>query len=445
MCTYYSASIEQIVDAVRPSNAQMAYRHSVITMLRKQVRLSLNANAFPSGLHDILCSLPDDPISISPIIGKAQLSSWHICLADRLNLLNDRLATSGNVELVYPDEEELLLNLPEDYHHALRHEISNVSHSKLNMNFCVHLNVDTSTEVELLANSRHEICMLAFLQEVASLVGQNELFKRSLLLIRAWWFYETAAYVGTPIKHYLKEIDLCIMVCAVFNQYHARISSPLQALCLFLAEYSAYDGATHAITLQGIVPFKSPTSSQPMLLDAQPTHLISCEVIERHWNLFNLSAATVDACEYEQFLRSSSSDDVHNDDPDGVMTGGAASMLAGLRPEHDVQLRSAPGGIEKVNMKSLSNHNLHYFERQLFNIVNPFNHTNMLVEKLSSRRQMRLHKAFEIGAVDLTVYLRQSINNANNSGDILHFFPNLLARFSDTFSATRTGESQAST
>ena len=64
----------------------------------------------------------------------------------------------------------------------------------------------------------------------------------------------SSGYVGCVIKYYLPDFSLCIMVCAIFNQYHAQIASPLQALCLFLTEYSGYDGATHAITLQGLVP-----------------------------------------------------------------------------------------------------------------------------------------------------------------------------------------------
>ncbi len=433
MCAYYSAAVDQILRAVRPNNAQMQYRASVISMLKKQVRLCLNSNALPTGLHDILCSLPDDPINVSVVLSKNLLTNWHICLVDRLNLVNERLATTGNFDMVFAEEEEQLMYLPDDYSSPMRHEVTHMTHNKLNMNFSIQLNVDNSCEVELLANNRHDLCMLAFVEEFASLVGKEDLFKRSLLLIRAWWHYETAAYVGTPIKHYLKDSNICVMVCAIFNQFHMRISSPLQALCLFLAEYSAYDGATQAITLQGIVPFKSATSSQPLLLDAQPSHLVSCEIIEKYWNLFNLSSASADSTGYENIIRSTSSDDYFQDDPNGLSIAAASAIV--LSVDHD---RSAPGGIEKINMKNLSSHNLHYFERQLFSVVHPFCHTNMVQEKLSSRRQMRLHKAFQIGASEMTVYLKQSTANANNSKDILNYFPSVLARFDEVFANHKT-------
>mmetsp|Transcript_62739 Transcript_62739/g.110821 ORF Transcript_62739/g.110821 Transcript_62739/m.110821 type:complete len:1342 (-) Transcript_62739:1184-5209(-) len=433
MSAYYSAAVDQILRAVRPNNAQMQYRASVISMLKKQVRLCLNSNAMPTGLHDILCSLPDDPINVSVVLSKNLLTNWHICLVDRLNLVNERLATTGNFDMVFAEEEEQLMYLPDDYSSPMRHEVTHMTHNKLNMNFSIQLNVDNSCEVEVLANNRHDLCMLAFVEEFASLVGKEDLFKRSLLLIRAWWHYETAAYVGTPIKHYLKDSNICVMVCAIFNQFHMRISSPLQALCLFLAEYSAYDGATQAITLQGIVPFKSATSSQPLLLDAQPSHLVSCEIIEKYWNLFNLSSASADSTGYENIIRSTSSDDYFQDDTNGLSIAAASAVV--LSVDHD---RSAPGGIEKINMKNLSSHNLHYFERQLFSVVHPFCHTNMVQEKLSSRRQMRLHKAFQIGASEMTVYLKQSTHNANNAKDILNYFPSVLARFDEVFAHNKT-------
>ena len=78
------------------------------------------------------------------------------------------------------------------------------------------------------------------------------------------------------------------MVCALFNQYYRRINSPLQALCLFLAEYSAYDGSTHAITLQGIVPFKATDGHELSLSPIHRGHLYSPLILDKYCQLFNL-------------------------------------------------------------------------------------------------------------------------------------------------------------
>jgi hypothetical protein len=72
-----------------------------------------------------------------------------------------------------------------------RHTLSNVTFSKHNMGFKLVCLVDECVEAEVVFNNRNDLCMLAFTDEVDALVGKNHLFKRSILLIRAWWFYET--------------------------------------------------------------------------------------------------------------------------------------------------------------------------------------------------------------------------------------------------------------
>mmetsp|Transcript_29520 Transcript_29520/g.49829 ORF Transcript_29520/g.49829 Transcript_29520/m.49829 type:complete len:909 (+) Transcript_29520:331-3057(+) len=346
------------------------------------------------------------------------------------------------------DGKDHLEFLQEDFRPSLRHLLGPANQAKDSVSNYVRFLLDHSG-IEVYANKRQDICMLAFLEELAGLVGKNHLFKHSLILIRIWWNYETTHYVGTSIHHYLSEFSVCIMVCAIFNRYHSRINSPLQALCLFLAEYATYDGNTQAITLQGIVPFRSPSSSQPQLLEVHPSHLIDRNIIEKYWALFNVNDVDVDAKDYENVLRnnvsnSTSSDDDGDGDGDDdhddekvdnskdqqeleFDDGGKVSRLdrivstgsSGSRsPSSPASVeKSAPGGIEKIAMKTLSSHNLHYFDRQLFNVVHPFNHTNMMEEKLSPRRQMRIIKAIQTAATNIQVYLKQKKTNVHQDQD----------------------------
>ena len=55
--------------------------------------------------------------------------------------------------------------------------------------------------------------------------------------MRAWWAYEASSYVGVSTKNFLADPVLCVMLIGVFNQYHAVLHQPLQALAIFLAEY----------------------------------------------------------------------------------------------------------------------------------------------------------------------------------------------------------------
>ena len=152
------------------------------------------------------------------------------------------------------------------------------------------------SRVLLTANQREQLCFAAFLEEVDALVGQGHLFKRSLLLSRAWWSYEAGSYVGThALRHYLSDTVLAIMVCAVFQLHHHHngmpvsaagstksegghgrsrngdcgggddgddddddddddrcgIRSPMHALSLLLGEMARLRPDTHSVTLQG--------------------------------------------------------------------------------------------------------------------------------------------------------------------------------------------------
>jgi hypothetical protein len=152
------------------------------------------------------------------------------------------------------------------------------------MNYQVNCSLDAQLRVEIVVNARTDLCMLAFVEEFSGLVGQDNLFKRSLLLIRAWWVYETASYMGCPIKHYLSDFSLCIMVCDLQPVPRAD----LQALCLFLTEYSGYDGSTHAITLQGIVSFV--VDGTVFESCASESHLVSAQILDRFHGIFNVSS-----------------------------------------------------------------------------------------------------------------------------------------------------------
>ena len=91
------------------------------------------------------------------------------------------------------------------------------------------------------ANKNASMAMVALVEQTSALVGKDNLFKNSLVLIRAWWAYETTTYVGSNIRHYLSDDAICVMVISIFNRYHSTLHQPLQALVMFLAEYSEMD------------------------------------------------------------------------------------------------------------------------------------------------------------------------------------------------------------
>lgn len=464
--------LEELIVAISPQQAQVHYRDSVVALLQKNFRGVLNCEALEVGLHRLLCFLPDDPIKVSAVVCRNHSTKWHRVICDRLNLVakrkSEELAGEGYTYRSDRSEEGMDDSSGD-------HVIRNVVISNTKLNILVQCSID-NLDVELTCNSRSEVCMLALLEEISGLVGKDDLFKQSLQIIRAWWAYECTAYVGTSIKYYLSDFALCLMVAAIFNQHHAKLNTPLQALCAFLAEYSAYDGTVSAITLMGVVPFKSATSNQPVLPHqlhpalAQPGtptnpsaggYLLGPDVLERYWLLF----CPPDASNPEQqqlkifsALSSSSEDVVGVDLSNGIvntnfnvdhLSPGPSSATSGSN--------SSSAGTEDLNAPSLEEaalaahrqacaRNLAKFDRSQFNIVDPFTCNNMLVERPSQNRIVRLVKVFQTGAQQMATVLNllQQRQGSSPRDAVAAFFPATTGRFleslvrPDTFNIDNT-------
>jgi len=298
--------------------------------------------------------------------------------------------------------------------------------------------------------------MLAFIEEFSTLVGFDNLFKRSVLLIRAWWNYETASYVGGTIKHYLADIPQCVMICAIFNQYHAQIRSPFQALCYFLIEYAEYDGASQAITLQGLAPLtQQGTNNQVMLSYPHPTHLVTPHLIIKYWQVFNANQSgdsqclpvknssssedpTLAATTSIEHGNQSNSSSIHSmsDNYSSGHTKSPKQSFYRSNSNGNVCAPSSTNTNSNSNPVSKSHVTAVRFDRMGFNIVHPFNYSNMVLEKMTHRRVTKIAKVFQIGAANLSVALKQSLDmngiTSDKVGDsIKKFFPALMGRYYD--------------
>lgn len=387
-------SQEQEIDAllmsIQPHETQIQYRQSAISLLKRQIRLALGTVSFEIGLYQLRCFLPADPIKLTVIVSQPQIPLWHTTLAERL-----KQAADSGVDLIgRSNDVYTMVDMVDESQMILPHNIRNISFiNENNTSYKVVCALD-SLDVEISVNNRYELCTLTFIEELDEIIKQDHLLKRSILLIRSWWFYETANYVKTQVKHYLNDFSLCIMIINVFNRYYMHITSPLLALLFFLREYSTYDGRTSVITIQGTIPFSNETSNMPVLPKMQSNHLIKIEMMEKYWQLFNVQ------------------DPLNIEPPSGV-----------ARPPPNPQMRHQM--LFSSMTKALSK-----FERYGFNIMHPFTMGNLIEEKLSSRRLGLLSKVFSIGYIALTTALKQIKENPTYSRDIVKsYLPTILSRF----------------
>jgi hypothetical protein len=380
----FGEEIDKLIDSLSCYSTQLHYRTSVLVLLKKQVRAVLGTISYDTGLFPIRCCLPEDPIKLTVILNQTQYAFWHSTLSERLKLLVDNSAEIHRLaEQQEPyDEGKILVNHNVRNIHYIANTGANAGSS--GANFKILCAID-SLDVEITANNRHELCFLEFLEEFSLLIDRNHLFKKSLLLIRAWWYYETPNYGSgsIEIKQYLSEYAISVMVVSIFNRYHQQIHHPMIAFLLFLTEFSQFDGINSAITIQGVVPFENESSNQPKLIFPSVNHLISYEMMEKYWKLFNLN------------------DPLNIEPPSGVP-----------KPQLDVRAR-------QEMMKTSMYRALLRFERFGFDVIHPFTNGNMTKEKLSSRRVSLITTAFTTALMNLTSLLQNSLLNPSQVNEIL--------------------------
>ena len=313
--TAADVALESIMVKFLPQEPQRRYRSSAVAHVGRYVRRSMRGNVIEAGLHGISAFLPDDKLVIYVLVRKCLQATWQDQILLRLqklalqgmagslvgsnqpgqrlsggsrggggygpSLANYSSATSQSdrtVEDEDKDEDEDEDDDDEDDDDAPEvvadHSISKldlVPGSKDRADLRVSYKLDVVNDVELISSTgRGDLCLLGFLEELSSLVAKDDLFKRSLCLVRAWWSYEAPHYTqphqqqgqqgqqgaGTEkTRSLLTDATIAVMLAAIFNRHHDRIHFPLQALSIFLAEYGEIDWANNAITLQGVVPF----------------------------------------------------------------------------------------------------------------------------------------------------------------------------------------------
>ncbi|KAL6648582.1 hypothetical protein ACP70R_012806 [Stipagrostis hirtigluma subsp. patula] len=109
--------------------------------------------------------------------------------------------------------------------------------------------------VDISFNQVGGLCTLCFLEEIDNLINQNHLFKRSIILIKAWCFFESrilGAHHGLISTYALETLVLYI-----FHIFNNSFAGPLEVLYRFLEFFSNFDWEKFCLSLWGPVPISS--------------------------------------------------------------------------------------------------------------------------------------------------------------------------------------------
>ncbi|RHZ16981.1 hypothetical protein DYB31_007654 [Aphanomyces astaci] len=207
----------------------------------------------PSGSYPLKTYLPDSDIDVCLEVPDAA-ATWHLAVTQALI----GAATPAAVDSTF---------LPS----SMAAPTPNLNCTVRNVTFInaevrvVKCTID-NVSIDFTANRFGALGALALLHEMDVRVGQHHLFKRTLILIKAWAMYDSCRFMlGPPgrsnilgaVSGALSTFALNTMVMCIFNLYGKRIVHPLQGLMEFLHLFADFDWQYHAVSLFGAVPIAS--------------------------------------------------------------------------------------------------------------------------------------------------------------------------------------------
>ncbi|KAG8093499.1 hypothetical protein GUJ93_ZPchr0012g22049 [Zizania palustris] len=324
-----------VVGRIQPNAPSENRRAAVIAYVHGLIRCTVGCEVFPFGSVPLKTYLPDGDIDLTAF----GYSSDEI-LAKEVQAVLESEERRKDAEFEVKDVQYI--------------------HAEVKLVKCIVQNII----VDISFNQFGGLCTLCFLEQVDQNFEKKHLFKRSIMLIKAWCYYESrilGAHHGL-ISTYALEI----LVLYILHLFHGTLDGPLAVLYRFLDYYSKFDWDNKGISLYGPVSL----SSLPDLV-TDPLDTVDDGFIKR-----------------EDFLK-----------------------------ECAQWFTVSPRNSEK---------NSRVFSRKFFNIVDPLKQSNNLGRSVSKGNFLRIRSAFDFGARKLGKILQVPLNSTVD--EVNQFFRNTLKR-----------------
>uniref|UniRef100_A0A7N0T4J0 Polymerase nucleotidyl transferase domain-containing protein n=1 Tax=Kalanchoe fedtschenkoi TaxID=63787 RepID=A0A7N0T4J0_KALFE len=218
----------ELISRIQPNPLSEQRREAVAKYVVKLVTKCFPCKVFPFGSVPLKTYLPDGDIDLTTFSGnRGTQGTW-------ANMVRDMLES----------EEK---NLNAEYH------VKEVQYIQAEVKIVKCL-VDNIV-VDISFNQLGGLCTLCFLEEVDLLINKDHLFKRSIILIKAWCYYESrilGAHHGLISTYALETLVLYI-----FHVFNNSFAGPLEVLYRFLEFFSNFDWENFCVSLWGPVPIQS--------------------------------------------------------------------------------------------------------------------------------------------------------------------------------------------
>ncbi|CAK9219157.1 unnamed protein product [Sphagnum troendelagicum] len=244
----------ELITCIQPTWSSEKRRQSVVDYVQFLIRRGIDCQVVTFGSVPLKTYLPDGDIDLTAFsLNHVQKDTW----AEDVHRILEKAEQNSDSEFRVKEVQLI--------------------HAEVKIVKCLVENI----VVDISFNQIGGLCTLCFLEEVDRLVGQDHLFKRSVILIKAWCYYESrilGAHHGLISTYALETLVLYI-----FHVFHSSLRGPLQVLYMFLEFFSNFDWDRYCLSLWGPVPL----ASVPVVA-AEPPRIDGGELL--------LTKAFLDAC-----------------------------------------------------------------------------------------------------------------------------------------------------
>ncbi|KAF8673715.1 hypothetical protein HU200_048465 [Digitaria exilis] len=231
----------ELIARIQPNADSEGRRLAVYHYVQRLIMNCLSCQVFTFGSVPLKTYLPDGDIDVTAFSNSEELKEiWANLVRDAL----EREEKSENAEFHVKEVQ------------YIQAEVKIIK--------CLVENI----VVDISFNQVGGLCTLCFLEEVDNLISRNHLFKRSIILIKAWCFYESrilGAHHGLISTYALETLVLYI-----FHIFNNSFTGPLEVLYRFLEFFSNFDWEKFCLSLWGPVPISSlpDVTAEPPRMDS---------------------------------------------------------------------------------------------------------------------------------------------------------------------------------
>ncbi|KAH9559721.1 hypothetical protein CY35_06G072000 [Sphagnum magellanicum] len=331
----------QLIACIQPTRASEERRQAVADYVQRLIHQCFKCQVVTFGSVPLKTYLPDGDIDLTALSQHGELK-----------------------ETWAEDVHSALRKAEKDSKAEFRVKEVQYIHAEVKIIKCLVENI----VVDISFNQTGGLCTLCFLEEVDRCINRNHLFKRSVILVKAWCYYESRILGAhhALISTYALET----LVLYVFHVFHSSLRGPLEVLYTFLEYFSNFDWDKYCVSLWGPVPL----SSLPGVAAAD-----GAEPPRKNEGALLLTKAFLDTCSETYSVVPTTSDN---------------------------QTRT--------------------FNVKFLNVLDPLRESNNLGRSVSKGNFYRIRSAFGYGARKLAGVLKCSKDNIN--AEVERFFSSTLER-----------------